>query len=181
VRYPKGALPSDVPALVTTDDGIDVLHQGGARDVLLIAAGPMASVGLAAAEEAARHGISVTVVDPRWVLPVTPALATMAAGYDAVVTVEDNARSGGFGWAVNQALREFGVEKPLCCLGIPPAFLEQGSRSQVLQRCGLTAEAVAQKIVELPKRGVAHTLNGTSSTATVRTITVPDLTTLDPS
>ena len=48
-------------------------------DVLLVAVGSMARLGLEVADRAAEQGIGVTVVDPRWVSPVAPELVELAA------------------------------------------------------------------------------------------------------
>src|SRR5689334_7734310 len=103
LRFPKGSLPPDIPALERRG-GLDVLRRGARRDVLLVAVGSLVPMCLAAAERAADHGIEVTVVDPRWVLPVSPKLADLAAGYRLVVTVEDGGRAGGVGTTLSQAL-----------------------------------------------------------------------------
>ena len=134
-------------AVVYLGNTVDVLREGS--DVLLVAVGAMARLGLDAAERAAAQGISVTVVDPRWVSPVPEELVAMAAAHRLVVTVEDNSRAGGVGSAVSQALRTAGVDVPARDLGIPRRFLEHGTRAEVLAEIGLTAQDVARLVVEL--------------------------------
>jgi 1-deoxy-D-xylulose-5-phosphate synthase len=112
-------------------------------DVLIVTAGPMAAQGLAGAELLAAEGIEATVVDPRWVKPLDPALVELARAHRAVVTVEDNGRTGGVGAAVSQALQDAGVTLPVRVLGIPREFLDHGKRPAILERLGLTAEGVA--------------------------------------
>jgi 1-deoxy-D-xylulose-5-phosphate synthase len=148
LRFPKGSLAADLPAVRVLHSGLEVLHEADSRDVLVVSVGPMASVGVAAAELVAGQGIGVTVVDPRWVLPVSADLVRLAASYDLVAVVEDNTRSGGVGCAVAEALREAGVHVPVRTFAIPPEFLAQGTRVEVLQRCGLTPSDVAAGIVE---------------------------------
>ncbi|MGY1673556.1 transketolase C-terminal domain-containing protein, partial [Geodermatophilus sp. SYSU D00710] len=128
---------------------VDVLRHGGDRpDVLLVAVGSMVPTCLAAAERAADHGIGVTVVDPRWVLPVSDELVELAAEHRLVVTVEDCGRAGGVGATLTQALQDRQVDVPVRALGLPQAFLEHGSRGQVLADCGLTEQDVARRIAE---------------------------------
>jgi 1-deoxy-D-xylulose-5-phosphate synthase len=146
VRFPKGAVGEDLPALRRVGP-VDVLREGS--DVLLVTVGAMARLGLEAAERAAAQGISVTVVDPRWVSPVPTELLEMASRHRLVVTVEDNGRSGGVGAAVSQALRTAGLDLPARDLGIPRRFLDHGSRAEVLAEVGLTAQDVARQVVEL--------------------------------
>jgi 1-deoxy-D-xylulose-5-phosphate synthase len=148
VRFPKGALPADVPA-VGRAGGVDVLHRQGDEDVLLIAVGATVPLGLEVADRLAAQGIGVTVVDPRWVLPVDDALVPLAARHRLVVVVEDNGRAGGVGTAVHQRLADEGVPTPLRGFGVPQRFLDHASRGQVLERVGLTAQEVSRQVVEV--------------------------------
>ncbi|SDX64525.1 1-deoxy-D-xylulose-5-phosphate synthase [Geodermatophilus africanus] len=147
VRFPKGTPPVDVPALERRGP-VDVLRRGAKQEVLLVAVGSMVPLCLAAAERAADHGIEVTVVDPRWVLPVSSELVDLAAAHRLVVTVEDGGRAGGVGTTLTQALQDRGADVPLRALGLPQAFLEHGSVGQVLADVGLTEQDVARRIAE---------------------------------
>ena len=62
-----------IPALERVG-GVDVLARGEGNDVLVVAIGSLATMALDVAKRLAAQGISATVVDPRWVLPVDPAL-----------------------------------------------------------------------------------------------------------
>jgi 1-deoxy-D-xylulose-5-phosphate synthase len=110
--------------------------------------GSMAPICLAAAERAADHGIEVTVVDPRWVLPVSPALVDQAAGFRLVVTVEDGGRAGGVGTTLTQALQDRQIDVPVRTLGLPQQFFAHGNRGQVLADAGLTEQDIARRITE---------------------------------
>ena len=151
VRFPKGAVGDDVPA-VDRVGGVDVLRREAGDDVLLVAVGAMGRLALEVAERAGAQGIGVTVVDPRWVAPVPDALVELARGYRLVVTVEDNGRTGGVGSAVSQALRDADVDVPARDLGIPRRFLDHGSRLEVSAEIGLTAQEVARRVVETVAR-----------------------------
>ncbi|MEV7417043.1 1-deoxy-D-xylulose-5-phosphate synthase [Streptomyces sp. NPDC089919] len=143
LRFPKEAVGPEVPALARIG-GIDVLARPAGRpDVLLVAAGVMATVCLGAAELLAARGIGCTVVDPRWVKPLDPALAPLAARHRLVAVVEDNSRTGGVGWAVGQALRDAETDVPLRTFGIPERFLAHAKRGEVLADIGLTPVEVA--------------------------------------
>jgi len=148
LRFPKTPLPPEVPA-VRRDGGVDVLAEpADAPDVLLVSVGAMAGTALDVAERIAAEGVGATVADPRWVLPLDPALVGLAARHRLVVTLEDGVRSGGVGSRVSQLLRDAGVDLPVRDVGIPPTFLEHGAVAQVKADVGLTAQDIARRVVE---------------------------------
>jgi 1-deoxy-D-xylulose-5-phosphate synthase len=147
LRFPKGDVGADIPA-VAAIGSMDVLVREGRQDVLIIGVGPLAAVGAELSGLLVRAGHGVTVVDPRWILPVNSALVALAARHRLVVTIEDNERDGGVGCAVAQALRDGGVRTALQDFGLPHQFLEQGKRPAILDACGLTAKHIWPVIAE---------------------------------
>jgi 1-deoxy-D-xylulose-5-phosphate synthase len=147
VRFPKGPPTRDIDA-VDRAGGCDVLVRTGAKDVLLVGVGSMASTSVEVAERLVAQGIGVTVVDPRWVKPVDPALVQLAREHRLVVSVEDNGVVGGCGSVLLQTLNEARIETPVRLHGIPQQFLTHAKRAVILERVGLTAQALARSIVE---------------------------------
>jgi 1-deoxy-D-xylulose-5-phosphate synthase len=147
VRFPKGAVIDDIAALQRIGT-TDVLVREGDEDVLVVAVGSMATVGLDVAERLADHGIGVTVVDPRWAAPVDDSIVDLAQRHHFVLTVEDNGRVGGVGSRIAQALRDAGVRTPLRDAGIPQEFLDHAKRSAILTEIGLTGQSLARLAVE---------------------------------
>lgn len=147
IRFPKGAAPQGIPALKRLSDGVEVLAESPSKDVLLVAVGAMATVALKVAELLSAHGIGATVIDPRWVVPVRPSVIDLAKNHRLVVTLEDGVRVGGVGTRIRQDLRAAQVDTALNELGLPDEFLEHASRSEILERVGLTAQSIAQEIV----------------------------------
>jgi 1-deoxy-D-xylulose-5-phosphate synthase len=147
LRFPRGGVIESVPA-VERVGSVDVLRQGDGKDVLLIAVGAFGELGIAAAERLADQGIGVTVVDPRWVVPVPEDLLALIDEHRLVATVEDSGRHGGFGWALAALLRDTGNTTPLLDLGVPQRFIAPGTRDEVLSAVGLTAQDVARRITE---------------------------------
>jgi 1-deoxy-D-xylulose-5-phosphate synthase len=160
LRWPKGALPVEVPALERRGP-VEVLRRGASPEVLLVAVGAMVPMCLAAAERAADHGIEVTVVDPRWVLPVARELVALAQEHRLVVTVEDGGRAGGVGSLLTRALQDADSDVPVRTMGLPQQFFGHGSRGQVLADAGLTEQDVARRIAEWAAR-LADRVSGES-------------------
>ncbi|MEU5795189.1 1-deoxy-D-xylulose-5-phosphate synthase [Streptomyces lavendulae] len=158
LRFPKENVGPDIPALDRVG-GMDVLHRAERAKVLLVAVGVMAPVCLGAAELLAEGGTGCTVVDPRWVKPVDPALPELAAAHRLVAVVEDNSRASGVGSAVAQALRDAGVDVPVRQFGIPDQFLAHAKRSEVLADLGLTPVEIAGRIsASLAAKGCGGTV-----------------------
>ena len=147
VRFPKGSVPAPIEAINRLPGGVDVLHQAPSKDVLLVAVGSFAQTAIDVARMLADQGIGATVVDPRWVLPISKDLISLAADHRLVVTLEDGVRVGGFGTRLRQDLRENNVDTGLNEVGIPAEFLEHAERDEILERLGLTAKAIARDIV----------------------------------
>ena len=144
VRYPKGAVGEDLPAVRRTGDGVDVLREGG--DVLFVTVGPMAQVALDAAEILQEQGITASVVDPRWVVPVAESVVELAREHRLLISIEDGIRVGGVGTRIRQALRDAGVDTAVSELGTPDEFLPHASRGELLADAGLTAEQIAADV-----------------------------------
>ncbi|MFE7123172.1 1-deoxy-D-xylulose-5-phosphate synthase [Streptomyces sp. NPDC057617] len=150
LRLPKASAGEDLPA-VDRLDGLDILHSAAPLppDVLLVGAGAMAGPAVAAARGLAGRGVGVTVADPRWVLPVRPALVRLAARHRLAVSVEDGGRTGGAGAALAQACAEAGVSTPVSALGLPRDFLPQGSRAGLLGDYGLDEAGITAHVLRL--------------------------------
>ena len=112
----------------------------------------MVATSIEAAGLITAQGIGVTVVDPRWVKPLDPALVTAAARYKLVAVVEDNGEVGGVGDAVARLLREGDVDVPVRTFGIPQRFLGHAKRAEIMAEIGLTPQALARDITEVVTR-----------------------------
>ena len=148
VRFPKGAVGDDIPA-VRRQHGVDILTEpadGLSDDVLLVAVGAFARMALVVADRLRKQGIGVTVVDPRWVLPVPAAIADLAKAHKLVVTLEDNGIAGGIGSAVSASLRRAEIDVPCRDVGVPQEFQEHASRNEILASIGLTDQDVARQV-----------------------------------
>lgn len=153
IRYPKGNVGPDLEVVERKADGVDVLRSDtaaadGQRDVLFVTVGPMASVALEAAALLAEQGITSTVADPRWVVPVADSVISLARGHRLVISIEDGIRVGGVGTRIRQALRDAGVDTAVSELGTPDEFPEHATREELLIDAGLTASQIAANVAE---------------------------------
>jgi 1-deoxy-D-xylulose-5-phosphate synthase len=147
VRYSKELVPDDIPALRSVS-GIDIVATGPAASVLVVAVGQVVPMALEVATRLNREGIDVTVADPVWALPINPAFGDLASAYRLIVTLEDGLASAGIGAKLAATLAQSGRHVPVIHFGTSDAFLPQGSRSQVLEADGLTAQQVARTVTE---------------------------------
>jgi len=147
VRYPKGAVGDDIPA-VEELDGVDIVGRfeastgsagGAARRVLVVGVGSMAGCAMETGAALAAHGIEVTVASPTWVLPVPENLVKLCGEHDLVVTAEDGVVDGGVGDMLAQRAGEQGIATPQVHIGLPVAFLDHASRDHIVKAQRMTA------------------------------------------
>jgi 1-deoxy-D-xylulose-5-phosphate synthase len=143
IRYPRGTGPR---ALIA--DELVQMPIGKAREVrsgkqvAILNFGALLPQALLAANQ-----LNATVVDMRWVKPMdTKIIETLAGEYDLLVTLEDNAISGGAGSGVNQCLVEQHLLVGVLNLGIPDAFIEHGATEEQHAWIGLDGPGIERAI-----------------------------------
>jgi 1-deoxy-D-xylulose-5-phosphate synthase len=157
LRFPTGAIPEADIEAVEVHEGLDVLVKHEDDELLIVACGSFAATAVAVAELLVEQGIRATVVDPRWISPVPDALVKLAGQYPLVATLEDGIRTGGFGDALAQSLRDSGDETPLVDFAVERGWHPHGTRAQLLADLGLTPEAIAERLTaEVHRRGEAE-------------------------
>jgi 1-deoxy-D-xylulose-5-phosphate synthase len=144
IRFPKGAAPEMAvtpPHLLAVGEW-SVLQQGSAG--LLLATGKMVAVALEAAAQLDREGVPLTVINCRYIKPLDPRLETWARRHPAVITLEDNVATGGFGSAVAEVLAPLGI--PVTVMAVPDEFIEQGGQAELFKQLGLDAAGVVARV-----------------------------------
>jgi 1-deoxy-D-xylulose-5-phosphate synthase len=153
IRYPRGAgtgaKPRPQPKLLEIGKAEVVQH---GRDVALFGLGNMFTL----AEETARllrdEGVSVAVINPRWIKPMdVGTLEFFARSVDAICTFEDHVLHNGFGCAVMEHLSEARIPTPVVRIGWPDQFVEHGTIPILRQKHGVTAAAAVEKIKQFLK------------------------------
>lgn len=144
LRYPRG----EAPGVPLPDDAL-MMKPGCARvvregdDAAILAFGRMVSYARVAADLLAEEGLSVRVVDMRWVKPLDEEAIRAASETRAILTVEDGVRIGGAGEGVVEVLSRQRSDTPIATLGLPDAFVAQGKVDQLFAELGLDAPAIA--------------------------------------
>jgi 1-deoxy-D-xylulose-5-phosphate synthase len=134
LRFPKGEAIESVPA-IRRQGTFDILLEGQTKDLLIISIGAMAKLAVDSAKL-----IGATVVDPRWVKPLSIELLEFAKQYAKVLVIEDGIKHGGIASTINEA----GV--PCESIGIPLEFIEHAKRDQILNELGITAQTIAARM-----------------------------------
>ncbi len=149
IRYPRGAGLGVEVETEFQDMAVgkaEVLTEGG--ETAFLAVGTMNSVAAQAVEILKEQGVEATLVNMRFVKPLDEELLLeLGRSRKLLVTLEENALAGGFGSAVAEFLLDRNLPAGLMRFGLPDAFVEQGSRKELLELVGLTPEAVAEKVL----------------------------------
>ncbi len=148
VRYPRGSgfgVPLD-PEMKNIPVGESELLRDG-DDAVVVAVGELVHPALEAATQLAADGISVAVVNARFVKPIdTTRIADLARRCGAVVTAEAHSGMGGFGSAVLETLARAGVNVPVHTLAIPDRLIEHGNTAQIYAELALDADGIAATV-----------------------------------
>jgi len=148
IRYPRGAgtgaKPKPQPKLLEIGKAEVVQH---GRDVALFGLGNMFTLAEETARLLADEGISVALINPRWIKPMDlGTLEFFARSVDVICTFEDHVLHNGFGCAVMEHLSEARIATPVVRVGWPDQFVEHGTIPILRKKHGLTAAAAAEKI-----------------------------------
>lgn len=150
VRYPRGCGLG-----VELTDSFEKLPIGKAEvlqaegDIAFLAVGTMVEQAKKAATILAEDGIKAAVVNMRFIKPLDRELLRgYAKSKKLLITAEENMLAGGFGSAVAEFLADEGLSVPLLRFGLPDRFIEQGTRSELFELCGLQPAEMAEKVRE---------------------------------
>lgn len=153
-RYPRGAgVGVNIPEPEPWEPGTGELLREGA-DALLIGVGSTVHPCLAAAEALEEEGISVAVIDPRFIKPLdTDLIFQWARECRVTLTVEENVLQGGFGSAVIEAATDNGEDFTVHRLGLPDSFLEQATLRELRADLRIDADGIGAAVREVLSGG----------------------------
>src|SRR5437660_7541550 len=154
VRYPRGsgtgARVKPEPKLLEIGKAEVVKH---GREVAIFGLGNMFEVAEEAAKKLEEKGISVALINPRWIKPMdTGTLEFFARSVEVVATIEDHVLHNGFGCAVMEHLHLQQINTPVARIGWPDEFIEHGAVPLLRKKHGITADALVEKILSLLKK-----------------------------
>lgn len=139
--------------LITTDltpfeiGKAEVFYEG--NDVTVIATGQMVYRALLAAEELKKKQISVRVINCHTIKPIDQeTLIKAAKETGAIVTAEEHQITGGLGGAVAEVISQ-NCPVPLKIIGIEDTFGESGKPDELLEKFGLTEEAIIKAVTQV--------------------------------
>ncbi|MDD3336326.1 MAG: transketolase C-terminal domain-containing protein [Eubacteriales bacterium] len=148
LRFTRDAIPMIYDENEEFELGKAKLLRDG-KDVTIIANGDIMSVALAAAEELTQQGVSVRLLDMHTIKPLDVEAVKAAANQTkGIVTVEDHNIINGLGSAVCEVVAEMGNAK-VKRIGIPDCFGESAPYERLLEKNGITKEAIMQACKQL--------------------------------
>lgn len=147
IRYPKGGAVS-VPAMPVSPLPIGEAEKlSDGEDVVLVAVGRMVEIAEKASIDLAERGLSVGVINARWVKPLDPRILEWASPARHVVTLEDGVVSGGFGAGLMEAFADASIGKTFTCIGVPDRFLPFGAPADVMESVGMNPDSVVERVL----------------------------------
>jgi 1-deoxy-D-xylulose-5-phosphate synthase len=148
VRFPRGeGLGITLMPMRELPLGKGEIVKSG-TDIAIMAVGTMVNEALKAAEILSEAGISLEVINPRFIKPLDAELVKSTfERFDHVVTIEDGQAMGGFGTAIAEFMANNEINnKHLHIMGIPDKFIHHATQSELLRELALDAVGIVEKV-----------------------------------
>ena len=127
----------------------EIIREGS--DLTIIACGLMVMKAMEAAEQLAKEGVSVRVINMHTIKPLDHKLGIESAEKTGkIITVEEANILGGLGSAVCETVSEY-CPVPVKRIGVRDIFGKSGNPDKLLQEYGLTAEHIIEEARKLCK------------------------------
>jgi 1-deoxy-D-xylulose-5-phosphate synthase len=147
IRYPRGkglGVPIDTTYQEIPMGQSETLREG--KDLLILTLGNMVYPSLEAAADLEKEGLSVGVVNCRFVKPVDPGLGELSTSIGRVLVMEENIRQGGLGGAVLELFNDLGiVNVHMRRMGLPDKFVEHGASPLLREIYGLDTTGILKE------------------------------------
>lgn len=149
IRYPRGKAdmePAGEMQQIEVGKARVLTCKEGSRTAVL-SVGPIGKNVAEAIKRVESEGVTADHYDMIWIKPLdTATLRHVADTYDRIITIEDGAKSGGFGSAVAEWLETYGCNAELVRLGVPDEWIMHGTVDELQRECGIDAEAIAAEL-----------------------------------
>ena len=149
IRYPKASSRffdiNSEPKLLEIGKW-EIIHEG--TDTAVLAVGSMVGMIIDCKDALYRSlGYLPTIINARFIKPLDEELLLSLCGtHKGIITIEEGILTGGFGSAISDFLHDNNQNNKLTRLGIPDSFVQHGTRNELLQEVGLTADNLISKI-----------------------------------
>ncbi len=153
IRYGRGSCPKEFSDIEKTfaDQRSEKLIPG--RDATIFAVGNMNAVaGKACDILEEEYGLSVRLINARFVKPIDTWSLEKYAHRGPVIFVEENEKIGGYGERSAAYLAEKMPSSKVKILAIDDRFVEQGSPDELRRELHLDAEGIAEEIAEFIRK-----------------------------
>ena len=147
VRLGRSAVPTLFDEDYNFEIGKGVVLKEG-NDATIIACGMMVNEAILAADMLKEENINVRVINMSTIKPIDTELIIKAAKETkAIVTAEEHSIIGGLGSAVSEVVSE-NCPTIVKKVGINDCFGESGTPAELLEKYGLTAKHIVEKVKE---------------------------------
>ncbi|MBW2169452.1 MAG: 1-deoxy-D-xylulose-5-phosphate synthase, partial [Deltaproteobacteria bacterium] len=151
IRYPRGkglGVPMDPDYKTIPIGQAEILRQG--KDLIVLALGSTVYPSLDAAASLEKEGLSVGVVNCRFVKPIDVRLADLASSTNRVLVVEENIRQGGLGGAILELFNDMNLSNVrVKRIGLPDKFVEHGPSGLLKEKYGLDTSGIIKEAKDL--------------------------------
>lgn len=154
IRFPRGATPENLPEGRSAIELSKAENLGSPIDgkptVTICALGSMVAPAWNAATRLGEEGTVAQVINARWVKPIDfDTIFELANVTGNLITIEENARIGGFGQMVRDELvnRDLKINNRL--MALPDKFIDHGDQGLLLEENGLGVDDIVNSAKEL--------------------------------
>ncbi|MFB3160464.1 1-deoxy-D-xylulose-5-phosphate synthase [Neobacillus sp. 179-J 1A1 HS] len=155
MRFPRGnglGVPMDESLKSIPIGKWEVLKDG--EDAAILTFGTTIPMALEAAETLEKQGISVKVINARFIKPLDEKMLNeLLSNNVPILTIEEAVLQGGFGSFVLEYAHEKGYyHQAIDRMGIPDQFIEHGDVGSLLEEIGMTTSEVVKRITILARK-----------------------------
>ncbi len=127
------------------------------KDIAIITIGPVGNDALKVCDELKKtKNIKAALYDLRFVKPLDHELLhEVFLHFDKIITIEDNAVTGGMGSAVLEFMADNNYHAKIKRLGIPDYFVQHGTLNELHKECGYDYNSILREVTEICKTSFA--------------------------